>query len=69
MRMAKVNKDVLIGLLAWTGYNEVLATIASIWTGWNWWYFQPFVIIMSVLMVALTFGSQTKPDRNWYEND
>ena len=64
-----MNKDAMIGLLLWIAYNEVVALVASLWLGWSWLYLQPFVILVSVLLVALTFGSQTKPDRNWYEND
>lgn len=64
-----MNKDAMIGLLLWIAYNEIVALVASLWLGWNWLYLQPFVILVSVLLVTLTFGSQTKPDRNWYEND
>jgi hypothetical protein len=64
MQMAKVNKDVLIGLLFWFGYGEVLVSLTSVWTGWNWWYLQPVAILISIFMVAMTFGSQTRSDKN-----
>jgi hypothetical protein len=64
-----MNKNAMVGLLLWIAYNEVVTLLASLWLGWNWLYLQPFVILVSVLLVALTFGSQTKPDRNWNEND
>ena len=64
-----MNKNVLIGFFLWIAYNELVTFIAALWLSWNWLYLQPFVILGSLLMVALTFGSQTKPDRNWYEND
>jgi hypothetical protein len=59
-----MKKDALIGLLFWFGYHEVVASIVSSGTGWNWWYFQPFVILVTVFMVAMTFGSQTRSDNN-----
>lgn len=65
--MGKVNKDALITFLFWFGYHETIASIVSSGTGWNWWYFQPFVIFVSLLMFGLTYGSQTKMDREWYE--
>lgn len=59
-----MKKDAMIGLLFWGGYHELIATIVSYGTGWNWLYFQPFVILVTMLMVAMTFGSQTRSDRN-----
>jgi fatty acid desaturase len=64
-----MNKDAVVALVFWIAYNELVTFVASLWLGWNWLYLQPFVILVSVLLVALTFGSQTKPDRNWNEND
>jgi len=59
-----MNKSALIGLLFWFGYGEVIVSLTSVWTGWNWWLLQPFAILISVLMVALTFGSQTRSDKS-----
>jgi type IV secretory pathway VirB2 component (pilin) len=58
-----MNKDALIGLLFWIGYHQIIATGVSFLTGWNWWHLQPFVILGSVLMFALTFGSQTRSEK------
>ena len=69
MRMGKINKDALFAFLFWFGYHETIASIVSSGTGVNWWYFQPFVILVSLLMFGLTYGSQTKMDRDWHEND
>ena len=69
MHMGKINKDALFAFLFWFSYHEAIASIVSSGTGFNWWYFQPFVILVSMLMVALTFGSQTKMDTEWHEND
>ena len=55
-----MKKDALIALLFWGGYHELIASVVSAGTGWNWYYFQPFVVFLTVLMFAMTFGSQTK---------
>jgi hypothetical protein len=62
--MGKINKDALIGLLFWFVYGEVVVSLTSMWVGWNWWLLQPFAILISILMVAMTFGSQTRSDKN-----
>jgi hypothetical protein len=56
----KFNKDALIGFLFWFVYSEVVVTLTSVWTGWSWWYLQPVAVLISVFMVAMTAGSQTK---------
>ena len=56
----KLNKDALIGLLFWFVYSEVVVTLTSVWTGWNWWYLQPVAVVIAGFMFALTAGSQTK---------
>jgi hypothetical protein len=63
-----MKKDALIGLLFWFGYGELLVSLTSVWTGWNWWLLQPFAILIAVFMVAMTFGSQTKMDTEWHED-
>jgi hypothetical protein len=68
MYMGKINKDALIAFLFWFGYHETISSIVSFGTGWNWWYFQPFVVFVTLLMFAVTFGSQTKMDTEWYED-
>jgi len=62
-------KDALIGLSFWLFYHELIVGIISWGTGVNWWLFQPFVILIALLMFGLTYGSQTKEDTEWYEND
>ena len=65
----KINKDALIALAFWFGYHELIASIVSYYTGFSWWILQIFVIIVSLLMTSLTYGSQTKADTEWYEDD
>jgi hypothetical protein len=69
VQMGKLNKDAVLVLLFWLVYHEAIATIVSFGTGFSWWWLQIPVILVSLLMVSLTYGSQTKSDRNWYEND
>jgi len=69
VHMEKINKDALIAFLFWFGYHETVASIVSYGTGFNWWILQVFVILISLLMFGLTYGSQTKMDTKWYEND
>lgn len=58
----KINKDALVALLFWFGYYEIIATIVSFGTGTNWWILQPFVIGITLFIVAMTKGSQTRGD-------
>ena len=69
MYMGKLNIDALIAFLFWFGYHEIIGSIISWGTGFSWWWMQVPVILISVLIFALTYGSQTKMDREWYEND
>jgi hypothetical protein len=64
-----MNKDALIGILFWFGYHEIIASIISYGTGVNWWYLQPAVVVISLLLFGLTSGSQTKGDAEWYEDN
>jgi TM2 domain-containing membrane protein YozV len=67
--MGKINVDALVAFFFWFGYHEIIASVISHGTGVNWWLFQPFVILISLLMFGLTYGSQTKDDMDWYDND
>jgi hypothetical protein len=67
--MGKINVDALVTFLFWFGYHEAIASIISYGNGINWWIFQPFVILISLLMFGLTYGSQTKSDAEWYEDN
>jgi len=67
--MAKLDKTALVTFLFWFGYHETICSIISYGTGVNWWILQPFAILISLLMFGLTYGSQTKADTEWYEND
>jgi hypothetical protein len=64
-----MNKDGLIAFLFWFTYHEIIVSIVSYGTGFSWWILQIPAILLSVVITALTYGSQTKPDREWYEND
>lgn len=64
-----MNKDALLVISFWILYHEILSLIMALGLGINWLYFQIPVILMSLLMFALTSGSQTKMDREWNEND
>jgi hypothetical protein len=58
--MAKVNRNAFVSLTFWFVYHQIIATIISFGTGVNWWILQPFVVVLSLLMMSLTAGSQTK---------
>jgi uncharacterized membrane protein len=67
--MGKINKDALIALLFWFGYHETVASIVSYGTGFNWWIMQPCVVFVSLLMFGVTYGSRTKMDTEWHEDN
>ena len=66
--MGKINKDALVMLLFWFAYHETIGTIVSYGTGFSWWWMQIPVVVISLLMLGLTDGSQTKSDAEWYED-
>lgn len=69
MHMGKINKDFLFVILFWTTYHETIGSIICYGTGFSWWWMQIPVILISLFMAGLTYGSQTKADAEWYEND
>jgi len=71
VQMGKLNKDALIGLAFWLAYGEFIAGVIYFGSGINFWILQPFVILVTLLMFGLTYGSQTKADheKDWYSND
>jgi hypothetical protein len=65
----KINKDALLVFSFWFLYHETIVTIISFGTGFSWWILQIPAILISLLIFALTYGSQTKMDREWHENN
>jgi hypothetical protein len=55
-----MNKNALVSFAFWFGYHEIIASIISYGTGFNWLILQIFVVPFSLVMMALTMGSQNK---------
>ena len=50
----------LVLLLFWVAYIEFVNLILSSLIGYSLLWSQPFVLIMALLVIAITAGSQTK---------
>jgi hypothetical protein len=64
MRAIKVNRQAVEALVFWLIYHEMIATIISLIGNIEWWWLQPFVVIMSLFTLSITLGSQTREEHD-----
>jgi hypothetical protein len=57
-----MRKSAIFAFLFWVVYLEVIFNLANMFLERPWWSVQLVILLVSLMMVALTSGSQTKDD-------
>lgn len=57
-----MRRSAIFAFLFWVLYLEVIFNLANTFLERPWWSVQIVVLLVSLMMIALTSGSQTKDD-------